>query len=82
MTHPRLIEMRLRVARIRRLVAACAVAAFLALFSTIYVQMATGHDPVLGATTANASAATTGTTTTGGSHRPGSEPAAVTTTQS
>jgi hypothetical protein len=73
MTHPRVIAMRRRVARIRRLVAACAVAAFIALFAAIYVQMATGHDPVLGTSTATASAST------GSSD---SAPSAVTTRQS
>ena len=32
---------------LRRSVAAVAVCVFLLLFATIYVQMATGHDPVL-----------------------------------
>jgi Trk-type K+ transport system membrane component len=86
MTHPRLIEMRRRIARIRRLVAVCAVAAFIVLFSTIYVQMATGHDSVLATTTATASAtSTTGSSTdssTTDSSGSDSEPSAVTTAQS
>jgi hypothetical protein len=82
MTHPRLIEMRLRIARIRRLVAACAVAAFIVLFSTIYVQMASGHDPVLAATTATASATSTTDSSTTDSSGSDSEPTAVTTAQS
>ena len=77
MTHPRVIAMQRRVVVIRKVVAVCAVAAFLALFATIYVQMATGRDPVLGATTAHAS-----TTGSSASDSSGSEPAPVTTAQS
>ena len=76
MTHPRVIAMQRRIVLIRKVVAVCAVAAFLALFATIYVQMATGRDPVLGATTAHAS------TTGSSSDSSGSEPAPVTTAQS
>lgn len=74
MTHPRLIAVQRRIALIRKVVAACAVAAFLALFATIYVQMATGHDPVLAATSTHASSASTTSE--------GSEPSPVTTAQS
>ena len=80
MTHPRVLAMQRRIALIRKVVAVCAVAAFLALFATIYVQMATGRDPVLGATTAHAS--TTGSATGQGSDSSASEPAPVTTAQS
>jgi cytoskeletal protein RodZ len=45
----RLAARRRRLSRIRRAVAGAAVAVFLAAFSTIYVQMATGHDPALAA---------------------------------
>jgi hypothetical protein len=83
MTHPHVIAMRRRIARIRRLVAACAVAAFLALFSTIYVQMASGHDPGLAATTASTTSATSEPNSTAtGSWHSDSEPSAVTTSQS
>ncbi|HEY6779933.1 MAG TPA: hypothetical protein VI111_03215 [Thermoleophilaceae bacterium] len=44
---------RARVVRIRQVVAALALACFVALFSTIYVQMAAGRDPVLGASAAS-----------------------------
>jgi hypothetical protein len=77
---------RLRIQRIRRIVTACAVAVFIALFSTIYVQMASGNDPELATNTAKASASTsttdsrtsadTSTTATD------NQPAAVTTGQS
>jgi uncharacterized membrane protein SpoIIM required for sporulation len=72
--HPKLVAMRRRTTRIRRVVATLTVSAFVALFSTIYVQMATGNDPVLASTTTNA-ATTTSTTAD-------PEPAAVTTAQS
>ncbi len=61
MTSSTLIARRRRVQRIRRTVSAAAVSVFIALFSTIYVQMAAGNDPALSAST-NA-AATTSTTT-------------------
>ncbi|MBN1528260.1 MAG: hypothetical protein JW895_04330 [Thermoleophilaceae bacterium] len=51
-----------RARRIRQTVAALAVAAFLALFAGIYVQMATGHDPALGASAAQTAASDSGTT--------------------
>jgi hypothetical protein len=72
--HPKLVAMRRRTTRIRRVVATLTVSAFVALFSTIYVQMATGNDPVLASTTTTA-ANTTSTTAD-------PEPAAVTTAQS
>lgn len=72
--HPKLVAMRRRTTRIRRVVATLTVSAFVALFATIYVQMATGNDPVLASTT------TTAATTTSTPADP--EPAAVTTTQS
>jgi hypothetical protein len=39
---------RRRVLQIRRTVAAAAVIVFIALFATLYVQMAAGRDPALG----------------------------------
>jgi hypothetical protein len=56
---PTLAARRARIQRIRRTVTAAAVAVFIALFATIYIQMASGRDPALG-TTATASV-TTGT---------------------
>jgi hypothetical protein len=47
------------VARIRRTVTAATVAVFLALFATIYIQMAAGKDPALGTTATTAQATTT-----------------------
>jgi hypothetical protein len=40
-------QRRSRIARIRKRVTALSLAAFIALFSTIYVQMAAGDDPAL-----------------------------------
>jgi hypothetical protein len=76
--HPRLVALQRRVLRIRRTVVAAAVAAFIALFSTIYGQMASGNDPALGA--ASETTSTTSTTTTSAATT--DEPAAVSTGQS
>ena len=51
---PTLAARRARVARIRRTVTAATVAVFLALFATIYIQMAAGKDPALGTTATTA----------------------------
>jgi hypothetical protein len=51
---PTLAARRARIQRIRRTITAATVAVFLALFATIYIQMATGRDPALGQTTATA----------------------------
>ena len=63
---------RARVLRIRRTVAAVAVTVFIALYAAIYVQMASGDDPALGA-------GTPATTTTSSSQQ---QPSSVTTRQS
>jgi hypothetical protein len=47
------MTVRQRILRIRRSVAVIAVAVFIALFATIYVQMATGNDPALAKVTAS-----------------------------
>ena len=59
--HPALLARRARVRRIRARVAASATALFLAAFSGLYVQMATGHDPALGTSTAQVASATQAT---------------------
>ena len=69
---PTLAARRARVQRIRRTVTAATVAIFIALFATIYVQMATGRDPALGTTatttlTTGTSTSTDTTTSSGGS---------------
>ena len=58
---PTLAARRARVARIRRTVAAATVAVFLALFATIYIQMAAGKDPALGSATTSAQVQSTTT---------------------
>ena len=47
---PTMQARRARVRQIRRTVTAAAVAIFIALFATIYIQMASGKDPALGTT--------------------------------
>ena len=56
---PTLLARRARVARIRRTVVAATVAVFLALFATIYIQMAAGKDPALGTSATTAQVTTT-----------------------
>jgi hypothetical protein len=51
---------------IRRRVAATAATLFIALFSTIYVQMAAGSDPVIGTGSQTAQATTTSGTASSG----------------
>jgi hypothetical protein len=58
--HPVVQARRARLYRLRRSVAAVAVSVFLALFATIYVQMATGHDPALASSQTSAVVATAG----------------------
>jgi hypothetical protein len=48
---PTMQARRARVRQIRRTVTAVAVAVFIALFATIYIQMAAGKDPALGSST-------------------------------
>jgi len=47
------MTVRHRILRIRRSVAVIAVAVFIALFATIYVQMASGNDPALAKVTSS-----------------------------
>lgn len=61
---PTLLARRARVRQIRRAVAAATIAVFLALFATIYIQMAAGKDPALGSSAAGAQVTATGTTST------------------
>ena len=64
--HPALAARRRRIHTIRVRVAAGAVALFLALFSGLYVQMASGNDPALAkATTAQVSPSASATTSSG-----------------
>jgi hypothetical protein len=79
---PALAARRARVARIRNAVAAAAVTLFIALFATLYIQMAAGKDPALGSntTTAQISTTTSSDDTTTSSDETTSEP--MTTAQS
>ena len=68
--HPAVAARRRRIHTIRVRVAAGAAALFIALFSGLYVQMASGNDPALSATSAQvapaapSSSASSGTSTT------------------
>ena len=59
--HPALVAKRARVRRLRARIAAGATALFLALFSGLYIQMASGNDPALGAESAQIATATSST---------------------
>ena len=51
---PTMLARRARVRQIRRTVTAVAVTVFIAVFATIYIQMAVGKDPALGSSTSTA----------------------------
>jgi cytoskeletal protein RodZ len=55
---PTMQARRARVRQIRRTVTAVAVTVFIALFATIYIQMAAGKDPALGSSTTTAQVST------------------------
>jgi hypothetical protein len=82
----RLAAKRRRTRRIRRAVVALSVAIFLALFATIYVQLASGNDPGVSASSASRPVATSSQAVTSsantGSTGSSAAPAAVTTSQS
>jgi hypothetical protein len=88
---PAAVHRRERIRRIRQSVAAIAAATFIALFAVIYVQMAAGRDPALGATTTapQSSSTTSGSNgassnfaTNGSGSSASDHPATVTTGQS
>ena len=58
---PTMQARRARVRQIRRTVTAIAVTVFIALFATIYIQMAAGKDPALGSSTTTAQVRETST---------------------
>jgi hypothetical protein len=90
LAHERLATRRRRVVRLRRAVLAVGLALFVALFATIYVQMASGDDPALAASSTKVAAATspsssadaTSAASSDSSQATTSSPAAVTTAQS
>jgi hypothetical protein len=75
---------RARILRTRKRVAALSVIVFLALFSTIYVQMALGHDPALGSQKSQTTKAKAGASTRSAESDQSAQstPSAVTTSQS
>jgi hypothetical protein len=58
---PTMQARRARVRQIRRTVTAVAVTVFIAVFATIYIQMAVGKDPALGSSTNTAQVSQTST---------------------
>ena len=58
---PTMQARRARVRQIRRTVTAAAVAVFIVLFATIYIQMAVGKDPALGSSASTAQVSETST---------------------
>jgi hypothetical protein len=77
-------ERRRRTRRIRQGVAAGTITLFVALLSTIYVQMAGGNDPALAVSSARPAvvSTTTATSSSTGSTSSSAPPAPVTTQQS
>ena len=77
LSHPKALalakrtERRRRTRRIRQGVTAGTITLFVAFFSTIYVQMAAGHDPALSGSTRTTPAVAT--TTSSGSSAPSSD---------
>jgi hypothetical protein len=61
------MTVRQRIAQICRLVAVVAVTLFIALFSAIYVQMASGNDPALGTSASTATATSSSSSNDSGS---------------
>jgi hypothetical protein len=64
---PTMQARRARVSQIRRTVAAVAVTVFIALFATIYIQMAAGKDPALGSSTSTTQVSATSTSSSSSS---------------
>ena len=58
---PTMQARRARVRQIRRTVTAVAVTVFIALFATIFIQMAVGKDPTLGSSTSAVGTTSTST---------------------
>jgi hypothetical protein len=78
---PTMQARRARVRQIRRTVTAVAVTVFIALFATIYIQMAAGKDPALGSSTTTAQVSETSTSTSSDDSSTSPSPA-MTTSQS
>jgi hypothetical protein len=71
--HPAVAARRAHVRRLRARIAASATALFLALFSGLYIQMATGNDPALGAESAQVATTTTTASDSGDDTSSGTE---------
>jgi hypothetical protein len=65
LAHERLAARRRRDQQLRRTVLGVAIALFVALFATIYVQMASGNDPALSTSSAKVAAAPSTSSGTG-----------------
>ena len=70
--HERLRARTARVAKLRKTVVALAIALFLAVWTIIFVQIASGRDPGTTSTTPSGSSASTGSTGSGSSASTGS----------
>lgn len=81
---PTMQARRARVRQIRRTVTAVAVTVFIAVFATIYIQMAVGKDPALGSsqTTAEVSQTSTSSPSSDDSSSEDSSAGTMTTAQS
>jgi hypothetical protein len=79
---PTMQARRARVRQIRRTVTALAVTLFIAVFATIYIQMAAGKDPALGPSAATAQVSETSTSSPDTSSSSGTSTPAMTTSQS
>jgi hypothetical protein len=77
---PTMQARRARVRQIRRIVTAVAVTVFIALFATIYIQMAAGKDPALGSSTTSAQVSATSTSSSDDSSSSSDDSAAGTMT--
>jgi hypothetical protein len=73
---------RRRTTRIRNAVTATAIASFIAIFSVIYVQMASGNDPALGSSVTNRKVAIAKAASTSTDDPPAPSPTPMTTQQS
>jgi hypothetical protein len=79
---PTMQARRARVRQIRRTVTAAAVAVFIALFATIYIQMAAGKDPALASSTATTAQVSATSTPSSSSSDNSSSTTTMTTSQS
>ena len=79
---PTMQARRARVRRIRRTITAVAVTVFIAVFATIYIQMAAGKDPALGSSGTPAQVSRTSTSPSSDDSTSSSSSQPMTTAQS